>query len=196
MQEQEFSGYLTNAISAKPDVLVLLNFGSQSNNTLRQAVNFGMKERMKILLVWSAGLDQFQELGSDVLEGVYLGAQYWHQVDTPLNRELVKATRAKYGINPNYPLAADYISSKVMLDTIAATGSFDGPTVAKAMQGLSYEGPTGKETIRAGDHQVIKDYYLMLGKPQSEMTDNDDLALVVSSGQSFAPVADTGCVLS
>ena len=196
LQEQEFSGYLTNAISAKPDVLVLLNFGSQSNNTLRQAVNFGMKERMKILLVWSAGLDQFQELGSDVLEGVYLGAQYWHQVDTPLNRELVKATRAKYGINPNYPLAADYISTKVMLDTIAATGSFDGPTVAKAMQGLSYEGPTGKETIRAGDHQVIKDYYLMLGKPQSEMTDNDDLALVVSSGQSFAPVADTGCVLS
>ena len=196
LQEQEFSGYLTNAISAKPDVLVLLNFGSQSNNTLRQAVNFGMKERMKILLVWSAGLDQFQELGSDVLEGVYLGAQYWHQVDTPLNRELVKATRAKYGINPNYPLAADYISSKVMLDTIAATGSFDGPTVANAMQGLSYEGPTGKETIRAGDHQVIKDYYLMLGKPQSEMTDKDDLALVVSSGQSFAPVADTGCVLS
>ena len=196
LQEQEFSGYLTNAISAKPDVLVLLNFGSQSNNTLRQAVNFGMKERMKILLVWSAGLDQFQELGSDVLEGVYLGAQYWHQVDTPLNRELVKATRAKYGINPNYPLAADYISSKVMLDTIAATGSFEGPTVAKAMQGLSYEGPTGKETIRAGDHQVIKDYYLMLGKPQSEMTDKDDLALVVSSGQSFAPVADTGCVLS
>jgi branched-chain amino acid transport system substrate-binding protein len=152
LQEQEFSGYLTNAISAKPDVLVLLNFGSQSNNTLRQAVNFGMKERMKILLVWSAGLDQFQELGSDVLEGVYLGAQYWHQVDTPLNRELVKATRAKYGINPNYPLAADYISTKVMLDTIAATGSFDGPTVANAMQGLSYEGPTGKETIRAGDH--------------------------------------------
>lgn len=196
LQEQEFSGYLTNAISAKPDVLVLLNFGSQSNNTLRQAVNFGMKERMKILLVWSAGLDQFQELGSDVLEGVYLGAQYWHQVDTPLNRELVKATRSKYGINPNYPLAADYISTKVMLDTIAATGSFDGPTVANAMQGLSYEGPTGKETIRAGDHQVIKDYYLMLGKPEREMTDKDDLALVVSSGQSFAPVADTGCVLS
>ncbi|MBW4971901.1 ABC transporter substrate-binding protein, partial [Croceibacter atlanticus] len=81
-------------------------------------------------LVWSAGLDQFQELGSDVLEGVYLGAQYWHQVDSPLNRELVKLTQAKYGINPTYPLAADYISTKVMLDTIIATGSFDGPTVA------------------------------------------------------------------
>ena len=195
LQEQEFSGYLTNAISTKPDVLVLLNFGSQSSNTLRQAVNFGIKERMKVLLVWSAGLDQFQELGSDVLEGVYLGAQYWHQVDTPLNRELVKLTQATYGINPTYPLAADYISTKVMLDTIIATGSFDGPTVAKAMQGLSYEGPTGKESIRAGDHQVIKDYYLLIGKASGDMADKDDLAKVLSAGQSFPAVEATGCTL-
>ncbi len=196
LQEQEFSGYLTNAIAAKPDVLVLLNFGSQSSNTLRQAVNFGIKERMKVLLVWSAGLDQFQELGSDVLEGVYLGAQYWHQVDTPLNRELVKLTQAKYGINPTYPLAADYISTKVMLETIISTGSFDGPTVAKALQGLSYEGPTGKESIRAGDHQVIKDYYLLIGKATGDMADKDDLAKVLSAGQSFPPVEATGCTLA
>ncbi len=148
-----------------------------------------------MLLVWSAGLDQFQELGSDVLEGVYLGAQYWHQVDSPLNRELVKLTQAKYGINPTYPLAADYISTKVMLDTIIATGSFDGPTVAKALQGLSFEGPTGKEQIRAGDHQVIKDYYLMIGTASAEMADKDDLAKVLSAGQSFPPVDATSCVL-
>jgi branched-chain amino acid transport system substrate-binding protein len=196
LQEQEFSGYLTNAIAAKPDVLVLLNFGSQSSNTLRQAVNFGIKERMKVLLVWSAGLDQFQELGSEVLEGVYLGAQYWHQVDTPMNRELVAATKAAYGINPNYPLAADYISTKVMLQAIAKTGGFDGPAVAKALQGVTYEGPTGTETIRAGDHQVIKDYYLLLGKAAGERKDDDDLATVVSAGKSFPEVAATGCSIA
>ncbi|BBN55899.1 hypothetical protein TRE132_40240 [Pseudomonas chlororaphis subsp. aurantiaca] len=196
LQEQEFSGYLTNAIAAQPDVLVLLNFGSQSSNALRQAVNFGIKERMKVLLVWSAGLDQFQELGSDVLEGVYLGAQYWHQVDTPLNRELVKLTQAKYGINPTYPLAADYIGTKIMLDTIVATGSFDGATVAKAMQGLTYQGPTGEESIRAGDHQVIKDYYLLQGKATASMRDKDDLAEVLSSGRSFPDAGATGCNLA
>ena len=196
LQEQEFSGYLTNAIAARPDVLVLLNFGSQSSNALRQAVNFGIKERMKVLLVWSAGLDQFQELGSDVLEGVYLGAQYWHQVDTPLNRELVKLTQAKYGISPTYPLAADYIGSNIILDTIAATGSFDGATVAKAMQGLTYQGPTGEESIRAGDHQVIKDYYLLVGKAAATMRDKDDLAEVLSAGRSFPDVSATGCALA
>ncbi|MCW2269705.1 hypothetical protein D3C77_70820 [compost metagenome] len=196
LQEQEFSGYLTNAIAAKPDVLVLLNFGSQSSNALRQAVNFGIKERMKVLLVWSAGLDQFQELGSDVLEGVYLGAQYWHQVDTPLNQALVKATQAAYGINPNYPLAADYIGTRVMLEAIIKTGSFDGPAIARTLQGMSYQGPTGDELIRAADHQVMKDYYLLRGKPQAQMRDEDDLAEVLSAGRSFIDVANTGCALA
>ncbi|MBM3107944.1 ABC transporter substrate-binding protein [Pseudomonas sp. P66] len=196
LQEQEFSGYLTNAIAAKPDVLVLLNFGSQSSNALRQAVNFGIKERMKVLLVWSAGLDQFQELGSDVLEGVYLGAQYWHQVDTPLNKALVKATQAAYGINPNYPLAADYIGTRVMLEAIIKTGSFDGAAIAKTLQGMSFQGPTGDEVIRPGDHQVMKDYYLLRGKPQAQMRDEDDLAEVISAGRSFIDVATTGCALA
>ena len=66
LQEQEFSGYLTNAIAAKPDVLVLLNFGSQSSNALRQAVNFGIKDRMKVLLV-SGGFTFFADRVKDRL---------------------------------------------------------------------------------------------------------------------------------
>lgn len=185
LQEQEFSGYLTNAMAQSPDVLLLLNFGGQSSNALRQAVNFGLKNQMTILLAWSAGLDQFKELGPDVIEGVYLGAQYWHQVDTPMNKELVEKVRAAHGMNPSYPLAADYIGTKIILDAIKAAGTTDGAAVRKALAGMTYEGPTGTETVRAADHQVIKDYYLLKGKAASAMQDEDDLAGIVSSGRSF-----------
>ena len=74
LSETEFSGYLTNALAAKPDVLLLLNFGSQSTNTLRQAADFGLKDKMKMLMVWAAGLEQYQEIGADILDGVYVGA--------------------------------------------------------------------------------------------------------------------------
>jgi branched-chain amino acid transport system substrate-binding protein len=184
-QEQEYSGYLTNAMSANPDVLLILGFGGNGANCLRQAANFGMKSKMTILLAWTQGLDWFQSLGPDLLEGVYIGAQYWHQVDTPLNNELVKRVREVYNINPNYPLAGDYIISKIILDAIAKAGTTDGRAVAKVMEGMSYEGPTGKETIRAEDHQVIKDYYLLRGKAKSAMKDPDDLATIISSGKSF-----------
>jgi branched-chain amino acid transport system substrate-binding protein len=188
LQEQEFSGYLTNAMAAQPDVLLLLNFGGQSSSTLRQAVNFGLKNQMTILLAWSAGLDQFQSLGSEIIEGIYMGAQYWHQVDSPMNNELVKAVKDAYGITPNYPMAGAYISTQVMLEGVKAAGEVSAKTIS-AIEGMSYQGPTGSEMVRAGDHQVIKDYYLLKGKAASEMKDPDDLAEVISSGQSFPAVS-------
>ncbi len=193
LQEQEFSGYLTNAMAAQPDVLLLLNFGGQSSNVLRQAVNFGLKRKMTILLAWSAGLDQFKELGPDLIEDVYLGAQYWHQIDTPMNNAFVKRVREVYEMNPNYPMAADYIGTKVLLDGIKRAGSTEGAAVARALEGYTYEGPTGSETVRTSDHQVIKDYYLLRGKAASEMNDPDDLAEVVSSGRTFPAEDAVGC---
>ena len=128
-----------------------------------------------------------------MLEGVYLGAQYWHQVDTPLNKQLVAATRKAYGINPNYPLAADYIGTKVMLEAIIKAGSLDGAAVSAALQGMRFQGPTGEELIRPGDHQVLKDYYLLRGKPQGQMRDEDDLAfskwLVEHAGVAAIPLS-------
>lgn len=193
LQEQEFSGYLTNAMAARPDVLLLLNFGSQSSNALRQAVNFGLKNEMKILVAWSSGLDQLQELGPEVAEGVYFGAQYWHTVDTPMNNELVERVRAAYDMAPNYPLAADYIGTKVILDAIAKAGTTEGAAVVKALEGSDYQGPTGDETIRAADHQILKNYYLLEGKPASEMRDEDDYVKIISFGKSFPDESALDC---
>ncbi|WFF41666.1 ABC transporter substrate-binding protein [Salinicola endophyticus] len=195
LQEQEFSGYLTNAMAANPDVLVLLNFGSQSSNALRQAVNFGLNQQMDIIMVWSSGLEQLQELGNDNIDGIYFGAQYWHEVDTPANRELVKKVKEAYGITPNYPLAADYTMTKTLLQAVADSGATQGETLIHALEGRTYQGPTGEETIRAADHQVLKDYYLLEGKGAAEMTDASDYADIVSSGQSFLSPAQSGCHL-
>ncbi|MDR2123809.1 MAG: ABC transporter substrate-binding protein [Desulfovibrio sp.] len=195
-QEQEYSGYLTNAAAANPDVLLILGFGGNGASCLRQAANFGMKSKMTILLAWTQGLDWFQSLGPDLLEGVYLGAQYWHQVDAPVNNALVKRTREVYGINPNYPLAGDYIITKIIFDAAAKAGTADGAAVIKAMEGMRYEGPTGPEMIRAQDHQVIKDYYLLRGKAKAAMKDRDDLATVVSSGKSFPEGDQILCKMS
>ncbi|MFM0138276.1 ABC transporter substrate-binding protein [Caballeronia grimmiae] len=196
LNEKEFSGYLTNAVAAKPDVLLILNFGSQSSDTLRQAVSFGMKNNCTILMAWASGLEQFEALGPDICEGVYFGAQYWHAIDTPLNHDLVKRVNAVYKSNPNYSLAGSYICTKILLDGIVKAGTADPKKVIAALQGMKYAGLTGPEEIRAGDHQVLKNYYLLKGKPKSKMKDKDDYADIVSSGQSFLPLDKTQCKLA
>lgn len=195
LTEKEFSGYLTNALAAKPDVLLILNFGAQCADTLRQAVSFGMKERMTIVVAWASGLEQFEALGADLCEGIYFGAQYWHTVDQGLNANLVKLTQAKYGINPNYSLAGSYICTKLLVDAAVKAGTDDGPAVRAAMEGLTYSGLTGEETIRAADHQVLKSYYLLKARAKADMADKDDYAEIVSSGQSFLSPEAAGCKL-
>lgn len=195
LHASEFSGYLINAMAAKPDVLLLLNFGAQSSAALRQAVSFGMNKNMTILIAWASGLEQFEELGAEVCDGVYFGAQYWHTIDVPANKELVKLTANKLKMVPNYSLAASYICTKILIDGIVKAGTVDQKAVIKSLEGMKYAGLTGEEEIRKGDHQVIKSYYLLKGKAKSKMTNSTDYVDVVSSGKSFLPVDKTGCKL-
>ncbi|MDB5767029.1 MAG: branched-chain amino acid transporter substrate-binding protein [Collimonas fungivorans] len=196
LAEKEFSGYLTNAIAAKPDVLLLLNFGSQSSDALRQAVSFGMKNNMTILVAWASGLEQFEALGADICDGVYFGAQYWHGIDSPFNKEFVQYVNTSLKIDPNYSLAGSYICTKIMLDAMVKANSADPKAVIAAMEGMKYEGLTGTEEIRKGDHQVIKNYYLLKGKPKSKMRNKNDYADIVSFGKSFLPLDKTMCKLA
>jgi branched-chain amino acid transport system substrate-binding protein len=196
LNEKEFSGYLTNAVAAKPDVLLILNFGSQSSDTLRQAVSFGMKNNCTILMAWASGLEQFESLGADLCEGVYFGAQYWHGIDSPLNRDLVKRANAAFKANPNYSLAGSYICTKILLDGIIKAGTVDPKKVVAALEGMKYDGLTGPEEVRAGDQQVLKNYYLLKGKAKNKMKSADDYADIVSSGQSFLPLEKTGCKMT
>jgi branched-chain amino acid transport system substrate-binding protein len=196
LNEKEFSGYLTNAVAAKPDVLLILNFGSQSSDTLRQAVSFGMKNNCTILMAWASGLEQFESLGADLCEGVYFGAQYWHDIDSPLNRDLVKRSNAVFKANPNYSLAGSYICTKILLDGIVKAGNVDPKKVVAALEGMKYDGLTGPEEVRKGDHQVLKNYYLLKGKAKNKMKNADDYADIVSSGQSFLPLDKTGCKMA
>jgi branched-chain amino acid transport system substrate-binding protein len=196
LTEKEFSGYLTNAMAAKPDVLLLLNFGAQSSDALRQAVSFGMHKNMTILIAWASGLEQFESLGADLCDGVYFGAQYWHTADTPLNHDLVKRSQATFKSNPNYSLAGSYICTKLLIDAIIKAGTVDQKAVVAALEGMKYQGLTGEEEVRKADHQVLKNYYLLKGKAKSKMANKDDYVDVVSSGKSFLPVDKTGCKLA
>src|SRR5690606_40608499 len=69
---------------------------SQSSEALRQAVSFGMKTNTIILIAWASGLEQFESLGADLCQDVYFGVQYWHTIDSPLNKQLVEQTQAMF----------------------------------------------------------------------------------------------------
>lgn len=195
LAEREFSGYLTNAVAAKPDVLLLLNFSAQSVQTLRQAMNFGIKQKMAILMVWSAGLDQLQSLGPQIVEGVYFGAQYWHTAENARNKRFVEAVRKAHKTTPNNNSAAGYTMLYAIAESVRRAQSTDTAAVIKALDSFKYDGLTGPEEVRAFDNEMMKDYYLLRGKSKAEMKGPDDLATVLGQGRSFVAQAQSLCKL-
>ncbi|NVJ90796.1 MAG: ABC transporter substrate-binding protein [Methylocystaceae bacterium] len=193
LKEKEFSGYLSQAMATKADLLLVLNFGSLATNTLLQADSFGMKDKMQILLVWSSGLDHFRTLTPKVAEGIYFGSQYWHEDESPANKAFVALSREKLKETPNYPMAHYYQMTKLLIDSMNATKSADPDAIRKHLEGLEYDGLTGREFINAENHQVEKYFYLLQGKKASEMKDPDNYANIISKAKYFLPANETGC---
>jgi len=190
----EFSNYIAKAAAAKPDVLCLLNFGGDAIKALKTANSYGLKKTTKILYVWSGGLLDFAGIGADDLDGVHVGCQYWHD-STPATRKASEAYKAAYGEPLGYVGASAYIEAKLTFDGIARAKSVDPAHVAKALEGYKYGGPTGAEEIRGFDHQVVKPYYLLLGKAKSAMKDQWDYVDTVASGSYPVPRDRSLCKL-
>jgi branched-chain amino acid transport system substrate-binding protein len=193
MGATEFSSFYTKAIASKADFVVFFNFGMDTINALKQAENFGLKKKAKILVPWSSGTMDLIQIGSDIAEGIYFGSQFWHDVDVPLTRALNKAYMAKYKDPINYPAAACYIMTKMIIDGIEKAKTFDPPAVSKALETMEWDGLTGREVMQAFDHQTNKKYYLMLAKGKKDIKGPGDLATIISSGKSFKPQSESDC---
>jgi branched-chain amino acid transport system substrate-binding protein len=193
LDEKEFSGYLGNAMGSGADALVVLNFGANTLDLLRQAASFGLKNRMAVVVVWFSGLDTFRSLGADVTDGIYFGLQYWHTLATPGNERFLKAYRGEFKENPCFYSAADYQISTLLFDAVRRAGTDEPAAVIKALEDHAYEGLTGEEHVRAGDHQVAKRYLLARGKAKKAMANADDFADIVASSTALDPRNASEC---
>ena len=196
LTEREFSGYFPSIIAAKPDVLFIANFGNQTTDFLRQAISFGLKQRMTIVVGWGTGLDQFQSLGNDIIQDIYFVTPFWHLGNSPVNQEFLNVWQKRNNSKPNYLEASGYFAAKVIIDGIKKANSTDTMQVIQALEGMVFQGPSGDEPIRKEDHQVVKNTYMLFGKSRNAMKDAFDFADVIASGRDYIPVAQAGCKMS
>ena len=126
---------------------------------------------------------------------MYFGVQAWHTVDTPVTRSVVQRYRDKYKENPGDQTLGHYIFTKLLLDTIEKVGGPNVEAVTSRLEGLEYDGPTGRETLRAADHQCIKAFYLGVGKTRPEKKDAEDFLQILAGGKFYREPGESGCKL-
>ena len=184
IKESDYSGAITKALSAKPDVIMLNLYGAPLIKGARAVAEFGAKERAKILIP-ADGLTMLRGIGSEALQGMYVGSHWWHTADNEFSKNFVKNFQKKYGVIPSYYAAACYVGATQTIKAMEQCGSTDVDKVICALEGRKYNGPTGKETIRAFDHQVTHPFLLGLAKKPDEKKYKDDYLTIIGSGEVY-----------
>ena len=175
LTQTDFSSYITPVLQSDADVLVLNHYGGNMVNSLTNAVQFGLRDRlvngkqMEIIVPLYSRL-MAKGAGANI-KGIF-GSANWHWSLTDAgSKAFVKSFGEKYGFPPSQAAHTCYVQTLLYADAVQRAGSFNPCAVAEALEGFEFDGlGNGKTLYRAQDHQCFKDVLVMKGKdnPTSE----------------------------
>ncbi|EDP63334.1 Twin-arginine translocation pathway signal [alpha proteobacterium BAL199] len=178
----DFSQYITPVLNSGADVLILNHYGKDMVNSLTQAVQFGLRDKMvngkkfEIIVPLYSRL-MAQGAGENV-KGI-LGTTNWHwSLRDAGSQTFVKSFGQEYGFPPSQAAHTCYVQALLYANACEQAGTFYPPEVIKTLEGFEFDGMgNGKTLYRAEDHQCFKDVLVVRGKENP--TNQFDLLEVV-----------------
>ena len=179
----DYSTFMPRLMSLRPDVLCISNFGRDQANAIKQAVDFGIKQQMKIVVPVILH-NQRLAVGPDVFEGVVGGANYYWGLETQYKTaaEFNAAFRAANGgaIPTDYG-AYGYSGVGSLLMAMQAAGGTETDKVVAGLEALQYDLTKGPQHYRKCDHQSVQSVLVLESKKKSAMANDSDLFAIVAS---------------
>jgi len=166
---QDFSSALSQAQAAKPDVLVITEFGKDMVNCLNQAAAFGLTKSTKILVPLA---DEYMAKGTgNNIEGVVTTAPFYykyHAARHPAAKKFVDAFIARWGTPPSNGAENAYTNIYQYKGAVERAGSINPAAVIAKLEGYKFTATKGPEYWRTWDHQGINSVLVMEGLPLSQ----------------------------
>ena len=193
----DFSSYLIKAQSTNPDVIVFLMQGDDALNALKQAVQFGLQNKVHLAGA-QVELEVLQGLPPEARIGAWVAEWYWNQPGVPHVERFVEDMKKKAGRTPSARHWFGYVAGWTCALGAEKAKSLKAIDIAKALQDFELPpevalGPN-KAYYRAGQNQLMATLYV--GQAQAKGSSPDDLFKVdkTFAGSEVAdPVSDSGC---
>lgn len=178
----DFSSYLLNIANSGADTLVIIGFGNDAVNSIKQAKQFGILDKMTLVVPYMSPF-LVQQIGQDLMAGVYAGLDfYWDIGDKfPLAKQFVDKFEAKYNYKPEWGAHAGYLQIALWADAVETAGTFYPPKIIAAYEAEKKytESTVGPISWRAADHQLVRPVIVVKGKKKADMANKDDFYEVV-----------------
>jgi ABC-type branched-subunit amino acid transport system substrate-binding protein len=196
----DFSSALLNIANSGADVFVNIAFGADSVASTKQADQFGVLKKMK-LVVPNISSFQAKEVGATLMQGAYGTFDFWWTMEDqyPLAKDFVQNFVAKHNYHPRWGAHIAYMQTLLWAVSVERAKSFHPIAVIKALEASKsdpYETSLGKVWYRAEDHQLVRPVPVVIGKAPGAMRNLDDFydVLDVVPGEPLLPpIETTGC---
>jgi len=195
----DFSSFLLQAQSSGADVVAFCNAGDDMNNAIKQAAEFGLAPKQKLVgLIFN--ITNVPGLGLRACQGLEaITSFYWDLNDGTRAFSRRFQERHPRRNMPNDMQAGVYAATLHYLKAVKQAGSAaDGKAVVDAMKAIPTDDPLfGKGSIRA-DGRKLHPMYLFEVKAVADSKGPWDafrLVRAISAQDSFRPLAQGNCPL-
>lgn len=155
----DYTSHITSVLRAKPEAVFSTVWGGDLVTFIRQAKGFGFFDQIKLFVdPVGASLSVLVPLGKEMPENALFSTRYWFlHPDNQTNQAFVQAYRKKFNEYPDYVAEEGYAAMNLIAAAAQKVGALDTEKIVTALEGLSFDAPEGKKTIRPQDHQVFED---------------------------------------
>jgi branched-chain amino acid transport system substrate-binding protein len=196
----DFSSALLNIANSGADVFVNIAFGADSIASTKQADQFGVLKKMK-LVVPNLSSFQARDVGAQLMQGVYGTFDFWWTMEDqyPLAKDFVEAFLKKNNYHPSWGAHIGFMQTLLWAVSVERAKSFNPVAVIKTIEASKsnpYDTSLGKIWYRAEDHQLVRPVPVVLGKAPSAMKTPDDfydVVDIVAGEPLLQPIDETGC---
>jgi branched-chain amino acid transport system substrate-binding protein len=194
----DFSSYLIQAAASGAKVIGLANAGTDLQNCIKQAAEFGIAKKGQRLATLLMIVPDVLSLGQDVCQGLVLtNSFYWDQ--SPQTRAWTERYAAKMNKPPTEYNAGAYAGVLHWLKAVKATGTLDADATAAKMREMPLDDFYNSNVRILSNGCVPHAMSLWEVKPAAEAKHRWDLFNLIGSVPSpdaFPPAGLFGCPLS
>ena len=194
----DFSSYLVQAQATGAKVIGLANAGTDAQNCIKQAAEFGLAKSGVRLATRLIQISDVNALGQKVCEGLtYTDSFYWDMTEE--TRAWSKRWSDKMGgMVPGVLHAGSYCAAYHWLKAVKAAGSTDAGAVAAKMKEIPVNDFYNDNVRIREDGRVMHVMYLWQVKPVAEARSKYDFCnklATIAPADAWRPLADGGCPL-
>ena len=146
--------------AAEPEAIYNVTFGGDLAKFVREGKLRGLFEDRLVVGLLTGEPEYLDPLKGEAPEGWLVTGYPWYDIDTPEHDAFLSAYQAKY---EDYPRIGSIVGYNTMLTIqafIEKAGSADTEAMVDALEGLSFDAPTGPITFRELDHQSTMGAYV------------------------------------